>query len=192
MAVAVRLVGAFHVQVDAAATAPVIGSAKERRLLALLAARRGQVVPPDRLAEALWDGRMPERPARNLATWVSRLRALLGADVIAGRPPRLPAGRGVGGRCGGRPSGRGGRAAARRRHADPGRRRDGTRAGTARYRSTTHWPPRSATSSASSRRPRPARLIWPSSANSGPRPNAVVPAATRPRRSSDANRSWPD
>jgi DNA-binding SARP family transcriptional activator/tetratricopeptide (TPR) repeat protein len=80
MAVVVRLVGTFRVQADE----QVIGSAKERRLLALLAAHRGQVVPADRLVEALWDGRMPERPARNVATLVSRLRSLLGPDVIAG------------------------------------------------------------------------------------------------------------
>jgi DNA-binding SARP family transcriptional activator/tetratricopeptide (TPR) repeat protein len=83
MAVVLRLVGTFRV-VDAAGAEVVVGSPKARRLLALLAARRGQVVAPERLVDALWDGRPPEHPERNLATLVSRLRAQLGADVIVG------------------------------------------------------------------------------------------------------------
>ena len=62
----------------------MIGSPKARRLLALLAARREQVVTPDGLVDALWGDRPPERPARNVATLVSRLRAQLGADVVVG------------------------------------------------------------------------------------------------------------
>ena len=89
MAVVVRLVGTFRVQAawpdaDPAETEHVIGSAKERRLLALLAARRGQVVAPDGLVDALWGDRPPARPVRNVATLVSRLRAQLGADVVVG------------------------------------------------------------------------------------------------------------
>ena len=100
MAVVVRLAGTFRVQAagarrtwagntgagnaDAAAAEHVIGSAKERRLLALLAARREQVVTPDGLVDALWGDQPPEAPARNVATLVSRLRAQLGADVVVG------------------------------------------------------------------------------------------------------------
>ena len=95
MAVVVRLAGTFRVHaagaqnigagnIGAAATEHVIGSPKARRLLALLAARREQVVTPDGLVDALWGDQPPERPARNVATLVSRLRAQLGADVVVG------------------------------------------------------------------------------------------------------------
>jgi DNA-binding SARP family transcriptional activator len=95
MAVVVRLAGTFRVHaagaqnigagnIGAAATEYVIGSPKARRLLALLAARREQVVTPDGLVDALWGDQPPERPARNVATLVSRLRAQLGADVVVG------------------------------------------------------------------------------------------------------------
>ena len=53
----------------------VVGSPKARRLLALLASRRGQVVAPASLVDALWGAWPPERPERNVATLVSRLRA---------------------------------------------------------------------------------------------------------------------
>jgi DNA-binding SARP family transcriptional activator len=49
----------------------------------LLLARRDSVVPADVLAEALWEGRPPADPDANLATLVSRLRAVLGPDAIA-------------------------------------------------------------------------------------------------------------
>ena len=111
MAVVVRLAGTFRVHtagaqnigagsvgagnIGAAATEHVIGSPKARRLLALLAARREQVVTPDGLVDALWGDQPPERPARNVATLVSRLRAQLGADVVVGdhRGDRLGAAR---------------------------------------------------------------------------------------------------
>ena len=90
MPVVLRLAGTFRVVVDgdadsgAPGTERVVGSPKARRLLALLASRRGQVVSPEGLVDALWGARPPERPERNVATLVSRLRAQLGADVIAG------------------------------------------------------------------------------------------------------------
>jgi len=89
-AVVLRLAGTFCVVIDgdldggAPGTEQVVGSPKARRLLALLASRRGQVVSPEGLVDALWGARPPERPERNVATLVSRLRAQLGADVIAG------------------------------------------------------------------------------------------------------------
>ena len=85
MSVVVRLTGTFRVLgADAAGTELVVGSPKARRLLALLAARRGVVVAPEQLVDALWGARPPERPERNVATLVSRLRAQLGEDVIVG------------------------------------------------------------------------------------------------------------
>ncbi|MFL6269022.1 MAG: AAA family ATPase [Actinomycetes bacterium] len=61
-----------------------MASRKGRTLLKLLLARRGEVVPADVLVEALWAGRPPADPDANLATLVSRLRAVLGPEVIAG------------------------------------------------------------------------------------------------------------
>jgi DNA-binding SARP family transcriptional activator/tetratricopeptide (TPR) repeat protein len=85
MAVVVRLSGAFRVLVDdVAGTERVVGSPKARRLLALLAARRGAVVSPEQLVDALWGAHPPEQPERNVATLISRLRAQLGPDVIVG------------------------------------------------------------------------------------------------------------
>ena len=50
----------------------------------LLAVHRGQFVGVDRIVDALWDERLPREPDRNVATLVSRLRAMLGSEVITG------------------------------------------------------------------------------------------------------------
>ncbi len=85
MAPVVRLAGTFRVVADdTSGREQVIGSPKARRLLALLAARHGEVVAPELLVEALWAARAPAQPERNIATLVSRLRAQLGADAIRG------------------------------------------------------------------------------------------------------------
>jgi DNA-binding SARP family transcriptional activator len=42
------------------------------------------VVTVDRIVDAVWAGAPPRRPAENVATLVSRLRATLGTEVIAG------------------------------------------------------------------------------------------------------------
>jgi len=61
-----------------------VGSRKARTLLALLAVERGRVVALDRIGEVLWGDFPPREPADNVATLVSRLRAVLGPDVVAG------------------------------------------------------------------------------------------------------------
>jgi DNA-binding SARP family transcriptional activator len=61
-----------------------IGSRKARTLLAVLATARRRVVTVDRLAEILWPDRPPQRPAENVATLVSRIRATLGPEVVTG------------------------------------------------------------------------------------------------------------
>nr|WP_281386913.1 AAA family ATPase [Jiangella mangrovi] len=53
-------------------------------MLALLAVAGGRLVPVDRIVEALWGEQGPQRPAASVATLVSRLRAALGPDVVAG------------------------------------------------------------------------------------------------------------
>ncbi len=41
----------------------------------------------ERITEVLWEGAPSVRPAQNIATFVSRLRRVLGADVIRGGRP---------------------------------------------------------------------------------------------------------
>ena len=85
-AVTVRLAGSFGVTVAGLSKlGPGLGSPKAKRLLMLLAVHRGRDVGVDRIVDALWDD-MPRQPERNVATLVSRLRALLGSEVIIGGP----------------------------------------------------------------------------------------------------------
>ncbi|HEX2046813.1 MAG TPA: BTAD domain-containing putative transcriptional regulator [Acidimicrobiales bacterium] len=63
--------------------------AKERSLLALLLVHADQVVPSERVAEALWPGEArPEHAVRSVQTYVSRLRAAMGpaGDRLVTRP----------------------------------------------------------------------------------------------------------
>ena len=64
---------------------PEVGSRKARTLLALLAVEQGHPLSVERVAEALWGGIPPQRPAENVATLISRLRASLGRQAIAGQ-----------------------------------------------------------------------------------------------------------
>lgn len=50
----------------------------------LLAVSRGQVVGVDRIVDALWQDRRAREPERNVSSLVSRLRAVLGSEVIIG------------------------------------------------------------------------------------------------------------
>ena len=81
----VQVLGVLGVAVAGRAVpAAELASRKGRTLLKLLLARRGAVVPADVAAEALWGGRPPADPDANLATLVSRLRAVLGPEAVAG------------------------------------------------------------------------------------------------------------
>lgn len=62
-----------------------IGSRKARLLLARLAAARGETVPVEHAADALWGDVLPARPADQVGVLVSRLRAVIGADRIVRR-----------------------------------------------------------------------------------------------------------
>lgn len=76
-----RLLGPFTVEGELSAPMP---TGKARRVLAVLAQRRGEFVSVTALVEALWDGGAPERADRNIAALVSRLRRALGRDRIEG------------------------------------------------------------------------------------------------------------
>jgi DNA-binding SARP family transcriptional activator len=83
--VVIRVLGSFAAE---AGGGPVpLGGPRQRGVLALLVAARGQVVPVDRLVEDLWRGEPPARALASLQAYVSNLRRLL----EPGRPPRTPA-----------------------------------------------------------------------------------------------------
>ena len=69
---------------------------RERAVLSVLLARRGEVVTADRLVEEVWGARLPERPRSSLQVAVSRLRAVLEPDRLAGSPAGLLVSSGTG------------------------------------------------------------------------------------------------
>jgi DNA-binding SARP family transcriptional activator/tetratricopeptide (TPR) repeat protein len=83
--VLIRVLGSFAAE---AGGEPVpLGGPRQRAVLALLVAARGQVVSVDRMVEDLWRGEPPSRALASLQAYVSNLRRLL----EPGRPPRTPA-----------------------------------------------------------------------------------------------------
>ena len=83
--VLIRVLGSFAAE---AGGVPVpLGGPRQRGVLALLVAARGQVVSVDRMVEDLWRGEPPSRALASLQAYVSNLRRLL----EPGRPPRTPA-----------------------------------------------------------------------------------------------------
>ena len=79
------MLGALDVRCDDAPV--VVGSLNQRRLLAALLVHMGEVVSTDRLADIVWTGAPPPSAGASLQTYVSRLRALLGSEVIVTNPP---------------------------------------------------------------------------------------------------------
>lgn len=75
-----EILGPLRVSVDGAEV--VVGSARQRTLLAALLVVGGSVVSADRLAEILWGQEQPQDPGQALQTQVSRLRGVL--DRAAG------------------------------------------------------------------------------------------------------------
>src|SRR3954463_4834584 len=63
------------------------GEGKQVALLTLLALRKNEVVPSDRLVDELWEGRAPRTAAKTLQTYVSQLRRTLGEEAILTRAP---------------------------------------------------------------------------------------------------------
>src|ERR671911_2586595 len=79
-----RVLGAVEL-VDDDGTACAIRSANQRTVLAVLLAQRGQVVCLDALVDALWGETPPPSAVPTLRTYVSRLRAHLGAALASRR-----------------------------------------------------------------------------------------------------------
>jgi DNA-binding SARP family transcriptional activator len=79
-----RLVGGFAVMCAGTELPDSgVGNRKARTLLAMLAVEAGRSLSMERIAGGLWAGKRPLDPAHNIATLVSRLRRLLGRDVVA-------------------------------------------------------------------------------------------------------------
>jgi WD40 repeat protein/DNA-binding SARP family transcriptional activator len=80
-----RILGPLEVSGDEGAL-PLAGP-KQRTTLALLILNANQVVPSERLIDALWGEEPPDAARGTLQTYVSRLRTVLGANTIEGRAP---------------------------------------------------------------------------------------------------------
>jgi DNA-binding SARP family transcriptional activator/tetratricopeptide (TPR) repeat protein len=86
------LLGSFTVEGGPTGQVPV---GKARRVLVVLAQRRGEFVPMEHLVDALWEQRPPDRADRNVAALISRLRRAYGRELIEGSAAgyRMPADR---------------------------------------------------------------------------------------------------
>jgi DNA-binding SARP family transcriptional activator/tetratricopeptide (TPR) repeat protein len=79
----VRLLGRFAVEHDGQEIAlGSFGGRLARRLLRLLALRRGILVPKDLIADALWPDNPPADPAGNIEVLVSRIRRAVGDRTL--------------------------------------------------------------------------------------------------------------
>jgi predicted ATPase/DNA-binding SARP family transcriptional activator len=76
----IRVLGPFEILVGGRAVA--VSGSKRHGLLALLALRRGRVIPVDELIDALWGEELPAAPRNALQHHVARLRSSLGQDAI--------------------------------------------------------------------------------------------------------------
>ena len=63
-----------------------LGGPKQRALLALFVLHRNEVIARDRLIEAVWGDRPPPGASRSLDSYISRLRAQLGAERVVRQP----------------------------------------------------------------------------------------------------------
>ena len=81
--ISIRLLGRFAVEREGQEIAlRAFGGRLARRLLRLLALRRGTLVPKDLIAEALWPEDPPADPAGNIEVLVSRIRRALGDRTL--------------------------------------------------------------------------------------------------------------
>jgi DNA-binding SARP family transcriptional activator/tetratricopeptide (TPR) repeat protein len=82
--VEIRVLGPFELSIGGR-RAPLSGG-RQRVMLAVLAMSAGQPVSVDRLVDAVWSERLPADGRRSVHTYITRLRATIGADVIATEP----------------------------------------------------------------------------------------------------------
>jgi DNA-binding SARP family transcriptional activator len=80
-----RILGPLEVVEDGRALE--VGAAKQRALLAVLLLHANEVVPTDRLLDALWEDDPPARATKTLQVYVSQLRKTLGSERITTRDP---------------------------------------------------------------------------------------------------------
>jgi DNA-binding SARP family transcriptional activator len=83
--VRIDLIGIFRVRLGSRELVDrELGSRKGRLLLKLLVAERGHILATDRIVDVLWPSEPPAQPAANVAVLVSRLRSVLGSELIQG------------------------------------------------------------------------------------------------------------
>jgi DNA-binding SARP family transcriptional activator len=84
--VRLRILGPLQVEDESGPVA--VGGSKPRTLLAVLLVAGGEVVPADRLVDALWGDAPPAGALPALRAYASRLRGVLGAAApLRHRPP---------------------------------------------------------------------------------------------------------
>ncbi|MFW6090651.1 MAG: ATP-binding protein [Actinomycetota bacterium] len=81
----VLVLGPIAVRLDG--TEVPVTSPTQRRILAALVSAAGAAVPAGALESLVWGDQPPENARASLKSHVSRLRRILGADVVAARPP---------------------------------------------------------------------------------------------------------
>lgn len=86
--VAIGVLGVLRLQIDGMPAAGVEGAVR-RRLLALLAARRGVETRADWLADALWDGSARDASAATLQSHIAHLRRVIEGERPAGVAPTI-------------------------------------------------------------------------------------------------------
>ena len=80
-----RVLGPLEVSGDEGAL--TLGGPKQRIALAHLILNANQVVPAERMIDALWGEEPPDAARGTLQAYISRLRSALGTDAIEGRAP---------------------------------------------------------------------------------------------------------
>ncbi|WP_329138211.1 AAA family ATPase [Streptomyces sp. NBC_01476] len=81
----IRVLGPLQADRDGAHIS--LGQPRQRAVLGVLLAARGNLVPAERIADSVWRGVLPDKATVSLQTYVSRLRGAL----EPGRAPRSPA-----------------------------------------------------------------------------------------------------
>ncbi|MFI9550095.1 BTAD domain-containing putative transcriptional regulator [Nonomuraea endophytica] len=78
-----RMLGPLRVRSDSRWVR--VAAQQQRVVLAVLLVEAGRVVSTDRLVDAVWGERPPKTAVNTIAAYVTRLRRLVGGDVLAGR-----------------------------------------------------------------------------------------------------------